>query len=95
MTGAGRAGLGHAPAALQLHADLALEDARDFDRQRRAAGAAAHQRRQVTLVQIGQARDRDPHRRHARKSGGALDLNVAHDGLDIEALMQRDQAAAP
>ena len=38
MRGAGRAGLGHAPAALQLHADLALEDPGDFDRQRRAAG---------------------------------------------------------
>ena len=27
MAGAGRAGLGHAPAALELHADLALEEA--------------------------------------------------------------------
>ena len=94
MAGAGRAGLGHAPAALELHVGLALEDPRHFDRQRRAAGAAAHQRRQIASVEIGQARDRDPHRGNAGEYGGALDLDVAHHGFDIETLVQRDQIAA-
>ena len=67
---------------------------RDLDRQRRAARAAIDQRRQIALLEIGQARDRDPHRRHAGKRGGALDLDVAHHGLDVEALVQRDQVAA-
>ena len=39
--------------------------------------------------------DRDPHRRDAGKSGGALDLDVAHHGFDVETLVQRDQVAAP
>ncbi len=95
MRGAGRAGLGHTPTALQLHADPALENFCNFHRQRRAAGAAAHQRRQIALVQIRQARDRDPHRGNARKRRGALDLDVAHHALDVEALVQRDQMAAP
>src|SRR6266700_3767021 len=95
MAGARRAGLGHAPAALQLHADLALEDLCDLHRQRRAAGAAGDQRGQVASVEIGQAGDRDPHRWDAGKGGGALDLDVAHHRFDIEALMQRDQMAAP
>ena len=95
MAGAGRAGLGHAPAALQLHVGLALEDLGDLDRQRRAARSATDQRRHIALVEIGKARDRDPHGRHAGKRGGALDLDVAHHGLDIEALVQRDQIAEP
>ena len=95
MRGAGRAGLGHAPAALQLHADPALEDPGDLDRQRRTARSDAHQRRQVALVEVGQARDRDPHGGNAGKIGGALDLDVAHHGFDIKTLVQRDQMAAP
>ena len=67
---------------------------RDLDRQRRAAGSAIDQRRQVALVEIGQARDRDPHRGHAGERGRPLDLDVAHHGLDVEALVQRDQIAA-
>ena len=47
------------------------------------------------LSRSGKCGDRDPHRGHAGKSGGALDLDVAHHGLDVEALVQRDQIAAP
>ena len=94
MGGTGRAGLGHAPAALQLHAHAPLEDLGDFNRQRRAAGSDAYQRRQIAPVEIGQCGDRDPHRRHAGKIGGALDLDIAHHGFDIETLVQRDQMAA-
>ncbi len=67
---------------------------RDLDRQRRAAGTAAHQRRQIAALEIGQACDRDPHRRHAGEGGGALDFDVAHHRFDVEALVQRDQIAA-
>ena len=52
------------------------------------------QRGQIALVEIGKRGDRDPHRRHAGKYGRALDLDVAHHGLDVEALVQRDQIAA-
>jgi len=64
MAGAGRAGLGHAPAALEFHVGLALENPGDLDRQRRAARTAAHQRRQVAAIEIRQIGDGDPHRRH-------------------------------
>ena len=93
--GAGRAGLGHAPAALQLHADLALEDPA------RPRPAAARRRSRSSPATTGRACpcraccNRDPHGRHAGKCGGALDLDVAHHGLDVEALVQRDQIAAP
>ncbi len=94
MAGAGRTGLGHAPAALQLHVGLALENPGNLDRQRRAARSATDQRRQVAAFQIRKTRDRDPHGRHAGKRGRPLDLDVAHHGLDVEALVQRDQVAA-
>ena len=93
MAGAGRAGLGHAPAALELHVGLALENPGDLDRQRRAAGPATDQRRKIAAFQIGKARDRDPHRGDAGKRRRALDLDVAHHGFDVEALVQRDQVA--
>ena len=47
------------------------------------------------LSRSGSAGDRDPHGRHAGKRRGALDLDVAHHRLDVEALVQRDQVAAP
>ena len=55
---------------------------------------ALRQRRQIALVEIGQRGDRDPHRGHAGKMRGALDLDVAHHGLDVKTLVQRDQIAA-
>ena len=94
MCGAGRAGLGHAPAAPELHVGLALENPGDLYRQRRAARSAMHQRGQIAAFQIGEARDRDPHRGNAGKSGRPLDLDVAHHRFNVEALVQRDQVAA-
>ena len=94
MGGAGRAGLGHAPAAPELHVGLALENPGDLYRQRRAARSAMHQRGQIAAFQIGEARDRDPHRGNAGKSGRPLDLDVAHHRFNVEALVQRDQVAA-
>ncbi len=95
MAGAGRASLGHAPAALQLHFGLAFEDLGDLDRQRRAARAAADQRRHIALVEIGKACDRDPHGGHTGKHRCALELDIAHHRLDIEALVQRNKVAEP
>src|SRR5258708_17153949 len=54
MRGAGRAGLGHAPAAPELQAAPALEDFFDLDRPRCAARAAAHPRGEIALAEVGQ-----------------------------------------
>jgi len=72
---------------------LRLENPGDLDRQRRAADP------QLTSddsrgSRSGRLAIAIPHRRHAGKRGGPLDLDVAHHGLDIEALVQRDQIAA-
>ena len=94
QVGAGGRGLGHAPAAAELVAGEALEARPDLDRQRGAARSCRRRSEERSRrLDAGMVRERDPHGRHAREGGRALDLDVAQDRLGVELLAQQDLVA--
>ena len=93
QVGAGGRGLGHAPAAAERVAGEALEALPHLDRQRRAAGAADAQRGEVAPLDAGMVGERDPHRRHAGKDGGALASMSREHRVGVEARTQQHLVA--
>src|SRR5882724_1689211 len=51
-------------------------------------------RSKILATSTGKGAPPDPQRRHAGERGGPFDLDVAHHGLDVETLVQRNQIAA-
>ena len=73
----GGAGLGHAPALVDICAGLLLPQLADLGRQRRGAAGAGLQRAQVVFIEIRVVEHHDIHGRNAREVGDLEILDVS------------------
>ena len=93
--GAGRRGLGHAPAFADIDAGDGGVALPHLDRQRRAARAAVLERAQVVPGRVGVVDQRGEHRRHAAEDADLLGGDVLQRRLGIEAAVLDQLGAQP